>query len=158
MSRFLNQFHTSLYKVQLLHWSLFLFHRLLCYLHLLMMSLCQCQWKTIQHHLQQSLLRILDSSTLIGKKFLPLNKFWLTPLQWKVHLLSHQHLPLILMFLLSFAKINSLVLIILSHFVFYDRLNLFFRQFALPLSSVSIPRSYEEANWYLPANRIWMRR
>ena len=33
----------------------------------------------------------------------------------------------------------------ISHFVSYDRLTLSFRQFALSLSSVSIPRSYEEA-------------
>ena len=33
----------------------------------------------------------------------------------------------------------------ISHFVSYDRLTPFFRQFALSLSSVSLPRSYEEA-------------
>ena len=33
----------------------------------------------------------------------------------------------------------------ISHFISYDRLTLSFRQFALSLSSVSLPRSYEEA-------------
>ena len=45
---FLNQFHTSLHKVQLLHQNLFLFHYLFRNLRLLlfMMSLHQCHWKT----------------------------------------------------------------------------------------------------------------
>ena len=33
---------------------------------------------------------------------------------------------------------------LISHFVSYDRLTPSFRQFALSLSSVSLPRSYEE--------------
>jgi len=33
----------------------------------------------------------------------------------------------------------------ISHFIFYDHLNLSFRQFTLSLSSVSVPRPYEKA-------------
>ena len=63
--------------------------------------------------------KISNMSILIGKKFLPLNRFRPPPLQWKVHLLSRRHLPLILMFLLPSAKVNGLVLIILSFILFH---------------------------------------
>ena len=50
------------------------------------------------------------------------------------------------MFLLLFKKVNSLVLIIsFLIFVSYDCLTSSFCQFALSLSSISIPKSYEEA-------------
>ena len=73
------------------------------------------------------------------------------------------------MFLLPSAKVNGLILIILflilfhhhiSHFVSYDRLTPSFRQFALSLSSVSLPRSYEEVvlvpAWKQAMMRTWM--
>ena len=49
-----------------------------------------------------------------------------------------------LIFLLLSAKVKDHILIILF-LIFYDRLNLYFRQFALSFSSISIHRSYEEA-------------
>ena len=47
-----------------------------------------------------------------------MNQIRPTPLQLKVHLLNHQNFPLILMFLLPSAKLNGLVLIILSPILF----------------------------------------
>ena len=52
------------------------------------------------------------------------------------------------MFLLPSPKVKDHVLINLFPIFFYDRLNPFlclFRQFALSLSFISIPRSYEKA-------------
>jgi len=86
MSHSLNPFHSSLHKIQLLHQSLFRFHHPPLCLHMLLflMSLCQYHWRTLQNHPHHSLLRISDTSTLVDKKFLPLNQFWWIPsLQWK---------------------------------------------------------------------------
>ena len=65
----------------------------------------------------QSQFRISDRSKVIVKKFLLLNQFWPTPLQRMV-LLNHQHLPLILIFLLPFEKASDLALIILFQILF----------------------------------------
>jgi len=83
-------------------------------------------------------------STHIGKKLLPLNQFWPTP---PVEGPSSQ----------PSAPLSNLDVLIalrkgkrsctdhhISYFIFYDRLNPSFRQFAISLSFVSIPRSYEE--------------
>ena len=84
-------------------------------------------------------------STLIGKKFLPLNRFRPPPLQWKVYLLPRQYLPLILMFHCLRKGKRSRSDHHISYFVLYDHLTPSFRQFALSLFSVSLLRSYEEA-------------
>jgi len=114
--------------------------------------------KILQSNLHHSMYRISDTFTLIDKKFLPLNQFQPTPFQWKVHLLSHQHLLLILMFLLQSAKVNNLVLIILS-LILFSMIVLFFIFASLSclcpqyLYSSHIRRLY----WYLPEIRPWMR-
>jgi len=103
--------------------------------------------------------KISDMSILIDKKFLPLNRFRPLPLQWKVHLLNRQYFSLILMFLLPFAKVNSLVLIILSLILFHMMilLHLFTSLpylYPLYLYSGRMRRLY----WYQPGSRLWMRR
>ena len=83
-----------------------------------LMPLSQCHWRTLQSHLHHSLLRVSDTSILIGKKFMPLCQFRrIPPFQWKV--LNHQRLPLTLMSLLSSAKVNGPALIILSPILFF---------------------------------------
>ena len=44
------------------------------------------------------------------------------------------------------------------YFIFRDHLNLSFRQFALSLSSVSIPKSYRRQYRYQPESSLWIRR
>jgi len=116
LSHFLSLIHSSHHRVQLLHQSLSLYHHQFYCLHHF------CSWYLLayitgRHYIApaQSLLekKISNMFTLIGKKFLSLNQFRLTPLQWKVHLLNHQHLPLILMFLLPYIKVNGLILFII---------------------------------------------
>jgi len=117
MSHSLNLFHTSLHNVQLLHQSLSLFHCLRCclLLLLLLMSLRHYRRHTTEPHAPKSL---RDFTQYTGReKFLPMNQFRSTPLQWKVHLLRHPSL-LILMILLLYAKVNDLVLIFFLQFHF----------------------------------------
>ena len=47
---------------------------------------------------------------------------------------------------------------LISNFVSCDNLNPTFRQFALSLSSESIPRFTQRFYWYMLGNRLWMRR
>jgi len=86
---------------------------------------------------------------------MPLNRFWPPPLQWKVHLFSCQYFSLILIFLLPSAKVNGLVLIILSLILFHTIV-------LLPLFA-SLPCLYplylyqgrmRRLYWYLPENRL----
>jgi len=83
-------------------------------------------------------------STLIDKKFLPLNRFRPPPLQWKLHpqpSVSSSDFDVPIAVCKSKQSCTDQPI---THFVSYDRLTPSFRQFALSLSSVSSPRSYEE--------------
>ena len=90
-------------------------------------------------------------------KFLSLNQFQ-TTLQWKV-LLCHQYLPLILMFLLPSAKVNGLVLIILSLILFHMTVLLpLFADLPCLYPLYLYPGRMRRLYWYLPGSRLWMRR
>ena len=77
-SHYLSLFNISPHNILLLSLKLFLFH-CLChwlhhYLHLLLMIPCQCHWYTLRSHLHWNQFGISDTSTLIAKRFLPLNQ------------------------------------------------------------------------------------
>jgi len=90
--------------------------------------------QTLESYLHQSLFVISDMFTLTQPKVPPLNQFRPTPLQWKVLFLSHQHLSLIMMFLLPSVKVNGHALIILFFISFSMIVLIFF----LPVCSLFV--------------------
>jgi len=92
-------------------------------------------------------------------KFLPLNQFQpIPPLQWKV-LISHQHLPLFLMFLLPSVKVNGPALIILFLISFPMIVLIPFFASSPCLCLLSLFLGLMRGQYcHQPRTRLWMRR
>ena len=155
MSPFLNRFHTSLHKIQLLHQSLLLFYHLFCCMHLfLFMSLHQwvrhynaaCIKACLRFQIRLPYWQKVSTSELVPAD----SSLVEGPLPRPSAPLSDLDVPITLC-----KGKQSCIDHLISHFISYDHLNPSFRQFTM--SSVSIPRFYEELYWYLPESRLWMR-
>jgi len=110
-----------------------LFHRLFCCMHLLFPDVSLLvSLENITYHLHQSLLGISDSLYTHRQKVPASEPVLANSSPMKGPPPQHQHLHLILMFLLPFAKVNSLILFILFLILFfYDRLNPSFHRFIM---------------------------